>query len=66
MLYAYDIQWDCDEEDDAGTLPSIVPIPQGLTDEEEISDYLSDLTGFCHKGFTLSDESPKGCDNIDL
>lgn len=31
-----------------------IDIPDGMTDEEEISDYLSDTTGFCHKGFSLT------------
>ena len=30
--------------------------PYYLTDEDEISDYLSDLTGFCHEGFNLIEE----------
>lgn len=27
----------------------------GELDEEEVSDYLSDVTGFCHEGFELAD-----------
>ena len=29
-----------------------VNIPEGI-EEYKISDYLSELTGFCHKGYTL-------------
>lgn len=48
---AVNIIWDVDDEDIQ--LPTEIVIPDGMTDEEEISDYLSDLTGFCHKGFEL-------------
>lgn len=47
------IEWDVDCPEDLETLPTEVEIPDGMEDEEEISDYLSDLTGFCHKGFCL-------------
>lgn len=45
------IQWDTD-----GcrlNLPREVEIPEGIVDEDEIGDYLSDLTGFCHAGFDI-------------
>lgn len=63
-LKAVDIQWDTDgdeygEEDTLG-LPTEIIIPPGVLvrytetkDGEIISDYLSDRTGFCHKGFRL-------------
>ena len=35
--------------------PKEVQIPDGMTDTEEISDYLSNLTGFCHRGFGLKE-----------
>lgn len=34
-------------------LPTEIEIPAGMTDPDEISDFLSDVTGFCHKGFEL-------------
>ncbi len=34
-------------------LPSEMEIPEGMTDVEEISDYLSNETGFCHRWFEL-------------
>ena len=37
------------------TLPTEIEIPDGMIDEEEISDYISDETGFCHYGFELVD-----------
>lgn len=33
-------------------LPNNVEIPEEIK-EAEISDYLSDITGFCHKGYKL-------------
>lgn len=52
-MRAYNILWVVDEED--VELPSEIKIPKGMTDEEEISDYISDVTGFCHEGFELDD-----------
>ena len=50
-LRATNIVWDTDDE--TVDLPTSIEIPEDITDEDKISDYLSDLTGFCHKGFTL-------------
>lgn len=51
-MLAYDINYDTDgkEIDD---LPEELPIPPWITDEDEISDYISDETEFCHEGFAL-------------
>ena len=46
------IKWDIDY-DDNGNLPTEIDIPEGMTDEDDISDYLSDVTGYCHQGFEL-------------
>lgn len=54
-MKATNIQWDIDEGD-MNALPTEIEIPEGMTDEEEISDYLSDITGYCHKGFVLDNE----------
>lgn len=51
-MKAINIIWDIDFEDDI-ILPTEIDIPEGMIDEDEISDYLSDFTGFCHKGFAL-------------
>lgn len=54
-MKAVDIIWDIDEEDDDLTkidLPTEIDIPDGI-DEEEVSDYISDMTGFCHYGYKL-------------
>lgn len=50
-MRAINIIWDTDEENI--TLPTEIDIPNGMTDEEEISDYITDETGFCHYGFEL-------------
>lgn len=52
MLMAKNILWDIDY-DDNGKLPTEIDIPEGMTDEEEISNYLSEVTGYCHQGFNL-------------
>lgn len=51
-LVAKNILWDMDKDDDT-VLPTEITLPFGMTDENKISDYLSDLTGYCHKGYTL-------------
>ena len=51
-LIAKIIEWDIDENYDI-QLPEIIEIPEGMIDEDEISDYLSELTGYCHKGFYI-------------
>lgn len=48
------IQWDVDCDGDVALLPTEIEIPDGMEDEDEISDYLSDTTGFCHKGYVLT------------
>lgn len=50
---AINIDWDVDYEEDSESLPTEIEIPADMKDEDEISDYLSDVTGFCHKGFEL-------------
>lgn len=54
-MKAVNIEWDVDYEEQLEDLPTEIEIPNGMTDEEEISDYISDETGFCHYGFELVD-----------
>lgn len=54
-LKAVNIEWDVDLAEDLDSLPKEVQIPDGMTDMEEISDYLSNLTGFCHRGLELKE-----------
>ena len=56
MLKAINIMWDVDYEGDGNLLPTEIEIPEGMTDEEEICEYLSDVTGYCHEGFELTEE----------
>lgn len=51
-LIATNIIWDMDDDDNT-ELPETIEIPEGMADEDEISDYISDKTGYCHKGFAL-------------
>lgn len=60
-VYAFNIEWDVDDEEDLENLPKEIEIPEwiekddiGQFDEDAISDYLSNVTGFCHKGFKLT------------
>jgi len=52
-MRATNIQWDVDMPEDLEWLPDAIDIPDGMEDEDEVSDYLSDVTGFCHRGFLL-------------
>lgn len=51
-LIAEMIEWDKDEDDNT-ELPKTIEIPEGMIDEDKISDYLSEQTGYCHKGFSI-------------
>lgn len=55
MLKATNILRDTDYDDD-GELPTEIDIPEGMTDEDEISDYLSEVTGYCHQGYVLEEK----------
>lgn len=52
-MKATNIKWDTDGENI--NLPKEIEIPEwiDIENEDEISDYLSDTTGFCHFGFEL-------------
>lgn len=56
-MKATNIQWDFiggEEKEDALGLPEEIEIPKEIeNDEDTISDYLSNLSGFCHKGYIL-------------
>lgn len=54
-MKATDILWVVDNEEDLEYLPTEIEIPDGMEYKEEIADYISDVTGFCHKGFVLED-----------
>ena len=52
-MKAINILWDVDSPEELDYLPSEIDIPDGMEDEDEISDYITDKTGFCHNGFAL-------------
>ena len=55
-MKAVNIKWDTDGNKEVfEDLPTEMEIPEGRTGEEEISDWLSDETEFCHDGFELVD-----------
>ena len=55
-MKAINIRWDTDGDMELlYELPTEIEIPEDMTDEDEISDYLSDEIGFCHYGFELVD-----------
>lgn len=66
MLKAINIKWDTDgDEEVLNELPMEMTIPEELEEMykkdkeyalEEISDWLSDETGFCHAGFEVVKE----------
>lgn len=55
MLKATQIQWDVDCPEELDDLPNEIIIPERIhpDDDDAISDYISEQTGFCHKGFVL-------------
>lgn len=54
-MKAVNIKWDTDGNLKlAEELPSKIEIPNGMA-KDEIEDYLSEMTGFCHYGFQLGD-----------
>jgi hypothetical protein len=55
-MKAVNIQWDTDRDQELlKELPTEIDIPDGMDNEDEISDYISDVTGFCHYGFELEE-----------
>lgn len=53
-MKATNIIWDVDNKEDLELLPTEINIPDKM-DKGDISDYLSDITGYCHKGYVLED-----------
>ena len=60
MRKAINIMWDVDEDEGVSQeevlaqLPTEMDIPDDVN-EEDIGDYLSDQTGYCHFGFVIED-----------
>ena len=68
QLLAYDIEWDCEDTNEYPTLPERVTVTIDLSVEEEgrisraidrqVSDQLSELTGWCVLGYSLKGYVP--------
>lgn len=58
-MKAVNIKWDADSYEELDQLPQEIEIPSEITDFDEVSDYLSDITGYWHKGFDIVADSPK-------
>ena len=55
-MKATNTKWDTDGDMELlEELPTEIELPCGMTDEDEISDYISEQTGFCHDGFCLDE-----------
>lgn len=57
-MVATNIIWDVDpdETDVLEQLPKEIELPDNMADPDEISDYITELTGFCHRGFSLKEK----------
>lgn len=54
QLIAENIKWDIDDEENLLFLPTTIEIPDEFEGgENEISDYITNKYGFCHKGYDL-------------
>lgn len=58
-MKAINILWDVEDKKDLDFLPNEIEIPDWIkkneTYEEDVSNYISDFTGFCHYGFEIVD-----------
>lgn len=53
-MKAINILWDTDGDTDTlDSLPTEIEIPDNIS-EDEISDYISDITGYCHTRYALT------------
>lgn len=63
-MKAINIQWDIDYPEELPTaLPTDIEIPDDIIIEDDyeatldaISDYITDCTGYCHKGFEVKED----------
>ena len=54
MLKVINIEWNTDNEHNLqNALPKEIDIPESINTMDDISDYISDETGFCNIGFEL-------------
>lgn len=62
-MKAINIKWDIDCPEEYEELPTAIEIPEDIIVEDDyeatldaISDYITDITGFCHKGFEIKED----------
>ena len=55
MRRATNIQWSTNDSHDLESLPTEIEIPVGM-EEDAISDYLSEQTGYLHEGYVLEQD----------
>ena len=54
-MKATNIIWDVDFEEELELLPTEIEIPEGIYFEDDVSDYISYVTGYCNMGFNVVD-----------
>lgn len=53
-MKAVNIEWDTDGDKEIfDSLPQEIEIPEHMTDEDEISDYITGATGYCFYDYEL-------------
>ena len=52
-MKAFNIVWDVDDERDLQLLHTEIDSTEGMEDDDEITDYISDVTGFSLKGYLI-------------
>lgn len=55
-MKAKNIKWDADISE-LEYLPEEISLPVTIKDVEDASDYISDMTGYCHFGFEIAIEN---------
>ena len=60
-MFAVNIKWDLDFDDDEVELPEEIEIPDEIaelfietSDPDVIDNYISNVTDYCHKGYALT------------
>lgn len=59
---AVHIHWDIDDPSDLEFLPTEILIPETCETDDDISNYISQQTGFCHTGYQIETYKPKNQD----
>lgn len=53
-MKAINVLWDVDDDSELKMLPDEIEIPEEYNSLEGISEYITNLTGFCHNGFEIA------------